>query len=120
MNNEDNEQKRVALYLRVSTEDQKEKYGLDLQEQAIRSLVQSKKFPDGRDKYIVDDKFIFKDDISGTTPMLERPAFRRLTEERANSDKRPFDLVLIHQLLLVKPCLELLESLLSLKLKPQN
>ncbi|MBP9819174.1 recombinase family protein [Candidatus Woesebacteria bacterium] len=98
MNNEDNEQKRVALYLRVSTEDQKEKYGLDLQEQAIRSLVQSKKFPDGRDKYIVDDKFIFKDDISGTTPMLERPAFRRLTEELANSDKKPFDLVVVYKI----------------------
>lgn len=98
MNNDDNEQKRVALYLRVSTEDQKEKYGLDLQEQAIRSLVQSKKFPDGRDKYIVDEKYIFKDDISGTTPMRERPAFRRLTEEVANSDKKPFDLVIVYKI----------------------
>jgi DNA invertase Pin-like site-specific DNA recombinase len=39
---------RVAFYLRVSSEDQAEKYGIDLQEQALEGLIRSKgKLRDG-------------------------------------------------------------------------
>lgn len=89
---------RIAFYIRVSTEDQKNGYGMDLQESALRALLQSKgKLTDGEgDAYIfAGDPYIYKDDISGTTSLEERPAFRRLMEDisRASEGNRPFDVL---------------------------
>ena len=33
---------KVAIYLRVSTDEQVDKYGLDAQESAVRALIQSR------------------------------------------------------------------------------
>ena len=50
-------QQRVALYLRVSTDDQVDKYGLDAQRTAIEALIKSKgQFEDGRDKMMLAGK----------------------------------------------------------------
>ena len=68
-------QQRVALYLRVSTDDQVDKYGLDAQRTAIEALIKSKgQFEDGRDKMMLAGKaYEYIDDgISGTTKMDER------------------------------------------------
>lgn len=98
----DDTPKKVAIYLRVSTEDQKDKYGLELQEQVIRNLVLSKKAPNGQDLFILDDRYIFKDDISGTTPWNERPELSRLFEELAPYSKddpaKPFDVVAVYKI----------------------
>lgn len=91
-------QKKVAIYLRVSTEDQKEKFGIKLQKEAVINLLKSKKLSDGRDLYLIDDDLIFQDDISGTTPMDERPGFRRLMEELDRNEKKPFDVVAVYKI----------------------
>ena len=76
---------RAALYARVSTEDQAEKYGLSSQLTELRELAAKKSFtvPEGAE--FVDDGY------SGAT--LHRPALDRLREAvRA----RAFDVVLVH------------------------
>ena len=76
---------RAALYARVSTEDQAEKYGLSSQLTELRELAAKKSFtvPEGAE--FVDDGY------SGAT--LDRPALDRLREAvRA----RAFDVVLVH------------------------
>ena len=78
---------RVALYLRVSTEDQVEKYGLDAQRSAINGFIQSRgKLKDGvRDKMVfAGSNYEYVDEISGTTNISERPGFARLVEDLSN------------------------------------
>lgn len=91
---------RVAFYLRVSSEDQAEKYGIDLQEQALEGLIRSKgKLRDG-----VTDAMkrveIYKDEgISGTKEINERPGFAKLKEDLLNSKgNKPFDFVVVYKL----------------------
>jgi DNA invertase Pin-like site-specific DNA recombinase len=77
-------QLRVALYLRVSTEDQVEKYGLDAQRSAIEGIIKSRgKLKDGRDAVVLAGKnYEYVDEgISGTKELDDRPAFARLKED---------------------------------------
>ncbi len=99
----DQQTKRVALYLRVSSEDQVEKFGLDMQKEALEGLVKSKgKFEDQREKYVLaGEKYVYiEDGISGTVPIEERPAFARLLEDLDSStkDTRPFDVVAVYKI----------------------
>lgn len=48
---------RVALYVRVSTDEQVEKFGISLQKEALFSLVKSK--PDGM--VLAGEKYIYVD-----------------------------------------------------------
>ncbi len=96
-------QQRVALYLRVSTDDQVDKYGLDAQRTAIEALIKSKgQFEDGRDKMMLAGKaYEYIDDgISGTTKMDERPEFTRLKEDVLNAPRgqKPFDLIAVYRI----------------------
>lgn len=96
-------QLRVALYLRVSTDEQAEKYGIPAQKEAIEALIKSKgKFDDGRQKMILaGDEFVYIDDgVSGTTEMAERPALARLIEDLTHSPEGspPFDLVAVYRI----------------------
>ena len=100
---EEQNQLRVALYLRVSTDDQVEKYGLDLQKTSLTGLLQSKgKLDDGRDKMkLAGEKYIYVDEgISGTTPLDERPAFSQLKEDivLAGEGQKPFDVVAVYKI----------------------
>jgi len=96
----DEKQLKVALYLRVSTDDQKDGYGINLQEDSIRALVKSKgQLSDGKDRYVVSEKHIYKDEgISGTTAKNDRPEFSRLIEDLENSEKKPFDIVAVYKI----------------------
>lgn len=103
MGNDKDIQLRVALYLRVSTDDQVDKYGLDAQRTAIEALIKSKgQFDDGRDKMVLAGKaYEYIDDgISGTTKMDERPELTRLKEDILNAPRgqRPFDLVAVYRI----------------------
>lgn len=96
-------QQRVALYLRVSTDDQVDKYGLDAQRTAIEALIKSKgQFEDGRDKMVLAGKaYEYIDDgISGTTKMDERPEFTRIKEDILNAPRgqKPFDLIAVYRI----------------------
>ncbi len=88
---------RVALYIRVSTEEQAEKYGIDLQEKALSALIASKP----NDFVLAGKEHIYIDDgISGTVKLDERPAFGRLKEDLVMSPEgeRPFDVVAVYKI----------------------
>ena len=92
----------MALYIRVSTDDQVEKYGPELQKEALLSLIKSKgKLSNGKDMFVLaGDKHIYLDEgISGTIPATARPAFARLKEDilLADEDNKPFDLVAVYK-----------------------
>lgn len=97
-------QLKVALYLRVSTEEQAEKYGLDAQRSAIEGLIQSKgKINDGKDDAMVlaGKAYEYIDDgVSGAEELNERPAFIRLKEDVLNAPpgQRPFDVVAVYKI----------------------
>ncbi|MBP6913431.1 MAG: recombinase family protein [Candidatus Levybacteria bacterium] len=103
MNNEET-QLKVALYLRVSTEDQVEKYGLDAQRAAIEGIIKSRgTLKDGKTPAVVlaGKAYEYIDDgISGTKNVNERPAFARLKEDILNSEggQRPFDTVAVFKI----------------------
>lgn len=88
---------RVALYIRVSTDEQVEKFGVALQKEALLSLVKSK--PDGM--VLAGEKYIYVDEgVSGTVGLDERPAFSRLKEDILMSPEsdRPFDIVAVYKI----------------------
>lgn len=94
------EEQRVAIYIRVSTEEQAEKFGRELQETAIKALIQSRS---NLDKKLVfaGEKYVYIDDgISGTIETSERPAFAKLQEDIVNSieGNRPFDVVAVYKI----------------------
>lgn len=94
---------RAAMYLRVSTEDQTEKYGLDLQQAAIEGIFTSKgQLENGKPAMILAGKqYIYKDEgVSGTTTLDERPAFLRMKEdiENAPPGAKPFDIVVVYRI----------------------
>ncbi len=87
--------KKVALYIRVSTEEQKEMYGIDLQRSALMGLIASK----AGDLELAGKEYIYVDEgVSGTIAPEERPAFRRLMEDISMSADRPFDCVAVYKI----------------------
>src|SRR5215216_8103830 len=64
---------RVALYLRVSSEEQRDRETIEIQEEFLAQF---------RDLYGLEVAEIYRDDgVSGTIPLHERPAGRRLLED---------------------------------------
>jgi len=59
----------AAIYARVSTEDQGKGFSLPTQIDGARQLLE-------REGYLVPERYIFSDDVTGTT--LERPGLRQL------------------------------------------
>jgi site-specific DNA recombinase len=92
-------QLKVALYRRVSTEDQGDKYGLDAQRSAIEGIIKSRgQLESGEDAMaLAGEAYDYVDEISGTTKIDERPEFRRLKEDLLNAPqgKKPFDVVAV-------------------------
>ena len=94
---------RVAFYLRVSTEEQVERYGLSLQEESLKGLIKSRgKLSNGSDALIfAGEEYIYRDEgISGTVPLDERPAFAKLKEDIVNAPEgnRPFDMIAVFKI----------------------
>lgn len=93
-------QLRVAAYIRVSTEDQAEKYGPEMQWEAINAYVKSKgRLEDGREVMVIDPKHVYHDHMSGTTELRARDGFAQLIEdiEQAPKDRKPFDVVAVYK-----------------------
>ena len=86
---------RTAFYIRVSTEEQAEKYGIPSQLERLHGLVKAK-----GNLLPPDEKHIYIDDITGASPIEERPAFSRLMEDVENSlqENKPFDTVLVFKM----------------------
>ncbi len=91
-NSSDKKQIQVALYTRVSTEDQaREGYSLDIQRD---SLIEFSKKQDWQIHFLDDKNKIYEDDgYSGYS--LDRPALNQLLED---ARARKFDLVLVYKL----------------------
>ena len=61
---EEKVKKKVALYIRVSTEEQVEMYGVDLQRSSLMGLIASK----GNNLEFAGDQYVYIDEgVSGTT-----------------------------------------------------
>jgi len=92
--------KKVAIYLRVSTDDQVEKYGPKIQKEAILNLIESRKYTDEPFIFAGEEYVYFDNGISGTIPPDERPALARLKEEItfSNPENRPFDVVIVYRI----------------------
>jgi len=85
MNNNIN--KRVALYIRVSTEDQVQNWnGLEIQKDALLKYVGY------NPQYILNTKNIYSDEWKSWAYKEDRPALQRLYEDAA---KQEFDVVLV-------------------------
>ncbi|OGD08834.1 hypothetical protein A2397_05310 [Candidatus Amesbacteria bacterium RIFOXYB1_FULL_44_23] len=94
---------RAAVYLRVSTDDQIEKYGIPLQKAAVDAVINSKgKLDDGSPAMVLaGEQYIYKDEgVSGADPLDERPAFLRMKEdiENAPEGEKPFDIVAVYRI----------------------
>lgn len=101
--NEQTESLRVAFYIRVSTEEQVEKYGKNLQREALDNLANTKgKLENGKPVMVfAGEEHVYIDDgISGTTPHDERPGFARLKENiiMAPEGEKPFDVVAVYKI----------------------
>lgn len=95
--NQETAPKRVAFYIRVSTEDQADKFGPDAQRTALDALLKSKV---NMSFVFAGEVHVYKDDISGTVKIQERPGFRRLMEDYLLAPKgnKPFDTVAVFKL----------------------
>lgn len=102
MNTDDikNPAKRVALYIRVSTDDQLDGYGAQTQRDAIMSLIKAKEHVPEPFIFAGEEHVYFDESISGRTPLEERPQFARLKEAVLFSSKenRPFDVVAVYRI----------------------
>ena len=99
---ETRKQIRAAIYLRVSTDDQKFMYGADLQKDAILAYIKSRGQLENGDPLMVlaGDDYIYQDDaVSGTIEIRERPDFKRLMEDIEFSPvgNKPFDAVIVYK-----------------------
>ncbi|MEN6378549.1 MAG: recombinase family protein [Methanofastidiosum sp.] len=92
---EEEKKKKVALYIRVSTDEQAEMYGVDLQKEALMGLIASKR----QTLEFAGDEYVYIDEgVSGTYEPEERPAFRRLMEDISHSYSKPFDVVAVYKI----------------------
>ena len=82
--------KRVAIYIRVSTDEQTEKYGPIVQRERLIAFCKSQ--PD----YTLDEeRHIYYDDgFSGSLSVEERPAMSRMF---ADAEKKEFDVILVYR-----------------------
>lgn len=78
-----------AIYLRVSTEEQTLGFGLTVQEERLRSFVESQ-------GYKLNDEHVYRDEgYSGTLPIEDRPGLKRLF---VDAEKKQFEVVLVYRI----------------------
>ncbi len=90
MENENKKEIRVALYLRVSTDDQagEDRYGLIIQEESIRAYCKSQNF-------IINEEYLYNDEgVSGSLPVEKRPALKKLFED---AKEKRFNMVMVYK-----------------------
>ncbi|MFA7302457.1 MAG: recombinase family protein [Candidatus Paceibacterota bacterium] len=83
--------KRVALYIRVSTDEQAKegKYGIEVQEDRLKKFCESQ-------EYELKDEHVYKDEgYSGSLLIEKRPALKRLFED---AKAKKFDIVVVYRL----------------------
>ena len=100
-------QLKVAFYIRVSTDEQAEKYGVDLQKSALEGLIKSRgMLEDGRPKMVLakknknEDYIYYDEGISGSDEIEKRPGFAQILEDLNIPDEqsRPFDVIAVYKI----------------------
>lgn len=83
---------RCAIYLRVSTEEQNKEghFGLEVQEDKCRAFIESQE----AEGYTLDEKHVFKDEISGGSPIEKREGLSRLFEA---ARQKEFDVLVVYK-----------------------
>lgn len=92
MNDTSNKKIRVAIYLRVSTDDQAQNgYGLTSQEEKLKAFIKSQE-----NQTFDEEHHVYKDKgYSGTLKIESRPALKQLFEDAKN---KQFDVVYVYRL----------------------
>ena len=86
-----NAKKRVALYIRVSTQEQADKFGLPVQLNQMKKWLETYE-----DLFTWDEKHLYTDDgFSGASEIFEREALPKLFEA---ARKKEFDVILVWKL----------------------
>lgn len=89
---------KVALYIRVSTKDQEEKYSVPHQENSIRRYVEARE----RQLELADKKYFYYDRISGASDIDERKGLNKLFHDLKTAKEmkleRPFDMVIVYRI----------------------
>lgn len=109
--------KRVAIYVRVSSKEQAEMYGVAMQKKALKGLIESKGCYEGSkipQMVSAGKQYYYEDDISGATELSERMGFSRLLHDLAASDVRPFDVVAVYKIDRIARSLKVLISSLDI------
>src|SRR3989344_5005445 len=100
--NKDEVTRRLAYYIRVSTDDQADKFGIPAQREAVEAILKTKgKLRNGQSAVIfAGENYVYIDDISGTSKLDERPGFAKLKEDYmlAPKDQKPFDTVAVFKI----------------------
>lgn len=83
---------RCAIYLRVSTEEQNKEghFGLEVQEDKCRAFINSQE----AEGYSLDEKHVFKDEISGGSPIEKREGLSKLFEA---ARQKEFDVLIVYK-----------------------
>ena len=90
MDTKTEKQTRCAIYIRVSTDEQTEKYGPIVQRERLIAFCKS------QPNYSLDEKrhIYYDDGFSGSLPIEERPAMSRMFADAANKE---FDVILVYK-----------------------
>lgn len=95
--------RRLAYYIRVSTDEQADKFGIPAQREAVEAVLKTKgRLRNGQPAMVfAGENYVYVDDgISGTTKINERPQFARLIEDYMTAPKghKPFDTVAVFKI----------------------
>lgn len=95
--------RRLAYYIRVSTDDQADKFGIPAQREAVEAILRTKgKLQNGQPAMMfAGENYVYIDDgISGTSKLDERPGFAKLKEDYLNAPDghKPFDTVAVFKI----------------------
>ncbi|KKR50312.1 MAG: hypothetical protein UT84_C0012G0015 [Candidatus Curtissbacteria bacterium GW2011_GWA1_40_16] len=92
MNQSNNKRIRCGVYLRVSTEEQNKEghFGLEVQEDKCRAFIESQE----AEGYVLDEKHVYKDEISGGSPIEKREGLNKLFEA---ARQKEFDVLIVYK-----------------------
>lgn len=101
--NQEETTRRLAYYIRVSTDDQADKFGIPAQKEAVEAILRTKgKLRSGQPAMVfAGNNHVYIDDgISGTSKLDERPGFAKLKEDYMLAPKghKPFDTVAVFKI----------------------
>jgi len=89
MNKTTNTKKKVAIYVRVASDNQEETCGIEAQEKRLRDFVI-------QNDYSLDERHVYKDRcVSGFLPLEKRPEAKKLFE---GARKHEFDTVIVYRI----------------------